>query len=535
MARKRPLLSVCMIIKNEEALLPGCLKSVEGLADEVVIVDTGSTDRSVEIARRAGAAVLHEPWANDFSAPLNKALRAAKGQWILRLDGDEELYAEHREKLRQLLADESVEGYIFPIVNLINDRSVVEEEASSFIRLFRNRPEYKFEGAIHEQIVPSIVRSRPNALFKQENVRIRHYGYLKEICESKKKPERNMEILRQAVMKEPDNAFIQFNLGIEYRRLQQSADAARHFALAMSHMDPKAGYAPRCVQAYAMTLIELRRLKEAKEVLEKGQGWYPDYTDLFYLLGVIHFELNENEEAVAAFIRCVEMGDSPAYKYVVLNGIGGYKAHFALGQLYHRMGRLKEALEHYENSYTLFPRVLQPLYSIVEILLNYQTIPVLQSYLEQVMPFGPSEKFPVIADIFLSHRQYGAAEKYCEAMVETDDASHQFRTLLAGCYRKRGDYAGAIRLLLDVPQTSPSFEEAMLGLGASYWYRGERDKTMAIVRRLGSEEAVCAKLARMFLEDSKDIVLEGIRLHPDAQTLREQLGRIEEAIRNVGS
>ncbi|MFC4767275.1 glycosyltransferase [Effusibacillus consociatus] len=533
MARNKPLLTLCMVVKNEELLLPRCLQSVQGLVDEIIVVDTGSTDRTKEIARQAGAIVVDEPWQNDFSKPLNRALREAKGEWILRLDGDEELYQEDKAKLRKLLKNRDTEAYILQIVNLVNDRNLVEEEISSFVRLFRNRPMYRFEGVIHEQIVPSILSAHPKAVIRHAPVRIKHYGYLKEISDPKKKEERNRELTLKAIRQDPENGYLRYYMGIEYRRQNNREEAVLQFAEAMKYLDLAMPWAPRCVQAYAITLMEMRRWNEAKSILEKGIGWYPDYTDLVYLRGVVHFEQGENLDAVAAFSKCIRMGDPPETKYVVMKGMGGYKSYYALGQVYEKIGNIQQSLEAYEKSYKMFPQHIQPLYHITGHLLQLQPIHAIQQYLEAIMPFPNREKYPVIADIFLSLRQYEATEKYIKELQE-DDPSFQFRYLLGGCYRKRGQYREAIQVLQQVPVTSPFYVEAQLQLCAANMYLNERDQAAEIMHNLNADEKLYGRLALLFLEDAKDVIDQGIRLFPNVPFLQKEKEKIEEAIRNVG-
>src|SRR5687768_5610008 len=107
-----PVLSICLIVRNEAGNLPRCLASVEPLGAEVVVVDTGSTDDTAALARRHGARVEHFPWRDDFAAAVNHAFDHAAGEWILRLDADEELVPETLPELRRVLADPLVLAYL---------------------------------------------------------------------------------------------------------------------------------------------------------------------------------------------------------------------------------------------------------------------------------------------------------------------------------------------------------------------------------------------------------------------------------------
>jgi len=155
------LLSVCLIAKNEERFLAGALASVREVADEIVLVDTGSSDRSIEIAREHGCRVLHEPWRDDFAASRNVGIAAARGRFLLCLDADERLV--HPEGLREALdvAPPGIGGYFLER----HDRVVRPEDGEpdvypiGMLRLFRNHPEILYEGIVHERPNDAVLRA----------------------------------------------------------------------------------------------------------------------------------------------------------------------------------------------------------------------------------------------------------------------------------------------------------------------------------------------------------------------------------------
>jgi glycosyltransferase involved in cell wall biosynthesis len=145
-------LSLVMIVKNEESALPECLESVKGLVDEMIIVDTGSTDRTVEIAEQYGAQVIDFPWTGSFSEARNVSLEHATGDWVLMLDADERLLPEQHAAIRSKLAESYREGFVFVEYNytgVSSAESAIMQHAT--MRLWRHRPEYCFAGVIHEQ------------------------------------------------------------------------------------------------------------------------------------------------------------------------------------------------------------------------------------------------------------------------------------------------------------------------------------------------------------------------------------------------
>jgi GT2 family glycosyltransferase len=191
------LISVCLIVKDEEAMLPSCLESIADLADEIVVYDTGSTDRTIELARAVGARVIEGYWDESFARARNAALAHAHGEWVVSLDADETLLSDP-SALRTLLSDRrsDVEAYLVAIENLHgagNARSV-----HTAIRLFR-RTSCTWKHRLHEQVVAANDAHRRLRIGYLSGARIIHRGYAAEIFDSRHKGERNLAIARAAL------------------------------------------------------------------------------------------------------------------------------------------------------------------------------------------------------------------------------------------------------------------------------------------------------------------------------------------------
>lgn len=178
-------LSLCMIVKNEESVLPRCLKSVRSLVWEVIVVDTGSTDATQEVASEFGAKTFDFQWKDSFAEARNFSLDRASGEWILILDADEVLVYDSEKDFGRLLRDPEVEGYFARIVNLLGKSPEFETSEDLIVRLFRNKPEYRFEGSIHEQVRPAITRISGEKSLKRAPLTIYHDGYLSEVKKRK--------------------------------------------------------------------------------------------------------------------------------------------------------------------------------------------------------------------------------------------------------------------------------------------------------------------------------------------------------------
>ncbi|RYD03046.1 hypothetical protein N752_21790 [Desulforamulus aquiferis] len=206
-------LSLCMIVRNEAANLARCLAGVRDLVDEIVIVDTGSIDNTLDIAKEFGAQIFTSEWQENFSTARNYSLAQATGDWILYLDGDEELIDVNRETVVNLL-NQPVEGYYFTIINPTTNQPGGQSIRHVNLRLFRNNPKYRFSGAIHEQIIPSILAAKPQAKLINSKLKIYHHGYKTHSIEEKNKNLRNLNIIKKQVEKEPNNNFYLYNLGV---------------------------------------------------------------------------------------------------------------------------------------------------------------------------------------------------------------------------------------------------------------------------------------------------------------------------------
>jgi tetratricopeptide (TPR) repeat protein len=224
---EQPRLSVCLIVKNEEQFLARCLASIKDVATQIVVVDTGSTDRTVEIAKQFGAEVHSFAWNDDFSAARNAALERATGDWVLSLDADEELLPEHKETLRREMQDAGAMAFRLPIIDKGR-----EDEGCSFVpRLFRNAPGLFFLGRVHEQVFSSVqVRAQEwNLKHDLGKTTLLHHGYQKEVVASRNKVERNLRLLELAVKELPNDPNLLMNLGSELMRAGKAQEGLESF------------------------------------------------------------------------------------------------------------------------------------------------------------------------------------------------------------------------------------------------------------------------------------------------------------------
>lgn len=317
--KSRPkTLSVCLIVKNEEQFLAQCLRSVRDVAHQFIVVDTGSTDRTVEIAKEFGAEIYTYQWNDDFSAARNAALEHATCDWILMLDGDEEFPAEQHPKLLADMRNPGVLAFRLPLVN-----SGHETEGQSFVpRLFRNVPGAHFSGRIHEQVFPSLLPFCKlwGLQTVMNTAAILHHGYNSQVTRDRNKIERNLTLLRRAYDENPDDVNLTMNLGLELVRSGNLVEGVEKYREAFQLMSrlPASQVAPELREVlltqFTSQLYKIRGHEEVIKTLTCPQTRAGGLTaSLHFALGLSHFELGQYREAVEQIRLCLAKRHRPAF------------------------------------------------------------------------------------------------------------------------------------------------------------------------------------------------------------------------------
>ncbi len=212
-----PSLSLCMIVRDGEPWLGPSLASAKDIVSEIVVVDTGSVDDSVAIARRLGARVIETPWQNDFSVARNVALQEARSDWVLFLDADEELCAESRQQVTEAIADPLALAYS---VTIVSDEGHGAPSLARVVRLFRKRPSVHFVYPIHEQVLPSLLEEAERTgeqIRGLPEVQLLHHGYRPNGSNLQDKQRRNHELFVEALQADPENLYLHYKFADSLR------------------------------------------------------------------------------------------------------------------------------------------------------------------------------------------------------------------------------------------------------------------------------------------------------------------------------
>ena len=329
-------ISLCMIVKNEEAFLDVALKSVKSVLGfrDIVVVDTGSNDRTKEIASENGARVLDFKWCDDFSAARNFSADNAVNDWVLVLDADEEVMGVETGDLAEFINDDHVVGTI-TMVEMFN------KSTSPGARLY-NRKTHRYEGSIHEQIVPVDQRSK---IVRDAPILIVHHGYLPDFGKVQGKLERNERLLILELDKHPDDPYLLYQLGKSYfcdnRDLPKACEI---FEKALtSDLDVRLGYVYNLVECYGYALLNTGQYDKALKLMERFAQDYNKVPQFRFLSAHILQNNGLLIEAVEFYESCIG-ADTVDY-----SGITSFLSYYNIGVILECVGMLEDAIQMYEN------------------------------------------------------------------------------------------------------------------------------------------------------------------------------------------
>ena len=364
----RPLLSLCMIVKNEEGTLQRAISSVKEVVDEIVVVDTGSVDRTVEIARGLGARVYSHTWQDDFSLARNESIRHANGRYILWMDADDVVPKEEICKLSRLkkaLKKLPKDAYYFRLVNPMEGE---ETQVCMHLRIFPNLPGVLFEGAIHEQVIPSLQKSGCREVYT--DITIQHSGY-HTTEEVRHKARRNLRILLKSIEQEPENYYYIMHMGFTYSTLGEHDQAKRYFKKVMECHNPdvrKKRWYPFASICYAIRNRDDGDIEIAESVLSKLLRDFPEHGYARFLLGEIYYSRGEVESSLHYLSDLTE--DDLRFVVAIPTRKLIFRKHFLLGQCYQKMGRFQEAEHEYQNCLRMSPDSIEVMLALKDLYMD---------------------------------------------------------------------------------------------------------------------------------------------------------------------
>lgn len=350
-SKKLPTISLCMIVKNEEEHLPKALNSVKDAVDEIIIVDTGSTDNTVEIAKSFGAKVYFYKWNDDFASARNEALKHATCDWILSMDADDEMRSEDILRLKEYLKSTDALGVSIPIFSELEDRSLNMKNTTVnyLVRVFKNDPRIRFSRRIHEYVDQSIYNI--GGRIERIDIPVFHKGYLdQEVL--RKKTERNKKLVELALEENPEDHSLWVYLGKTYVILNEldKAEECYRKAIDIVGVDNKKYASLFFLQsAYvdlALLLFDRDRIEEAVELFDKAMKIDPNFPDTYYYLGMAYYNKGMFREAYESFKKVFQVDVNKSVFSISHLGIRGEITLTMLQATALQLGMYKEAIEY---------------------------------------------------------------------------------------------------------------------------------------------------------------------------------------------
>lgn len=333
-------ISVCMIAKNEEKHIEKCLTAIKPYGFEIIVVDTGSTDRTKEIAAKYADKVLDFTWCNDFSAARNFSLEKASNDYVLILDCDEVVTRLDLAQLQELMEAHPNDVGLIARDNHYTSNQMDTVYQDLVERLF-NKKLYHYESPIHEQVT----HKQKGMKYDSYSLPLLadHVGYMGSFEELKKKVDRNNALLFQELEKNPENPYLYFQIGQSYNLIYDYEHSYQYYQKALAFdVNPEEEWVQMMIIAYANALLHTGREAEALQ-LEAVYDAFATTADFFCIMGQIYLANGQYIKAMMEFVKAIHC---PIARE---NGTNSFIPTYNMGLINEMMGDIPAALTHYRN------------------------------------------------------------------------------------------------------------------------------------------------------------------------------------------
>ncbi len=481
-----PTLSLCMIVKDEEKFLPICLESVKDHVDEIIIVDTGSTDRTVEIATKYNAKIYHHPWENSFSKARNYSLKYATCDWIMWIDADEEVNKNDAHKLKDVIRDDEVDVICLPMFN----RPIGGKAVSTFIaeKIFRNHIGIHFEGIVHNSL-------KHSGLTKKENIRLNHYGYNQGDKQMEKKFKRTSSLLKLQIKDDPDNPTPHHYLAIsclERHRyeecIKEAMEAIRLFELKNSNSQfSLLSYYTACVAFY-----QTNDLDNAEKYALKATKLFPDYLDAHCILTSIYFlrkEYDKCTEETNKYLELLESLNSDPSKamFIPYNTLqDAWLAHTRMAINYFEQNNDGEGMQSLKSAIESADSVYKPYLTIGKHFTEHDNLKMAERFLCDGLKHDPENKEMkyYLADTFEKSDSSDKALKLFRSILEDNEDETLAEYRIGLLHAKHNRFEEAIKSFKSVTNKEPEHFDALLNMAITYEKTGKIEQSRNIYNTL---------------------------------------------------
>ncbi|MDH7602118.1 MAG: tetratricopeptide repeat protein, partial [Armatimonadota bacterium] len=475
-SQDRPLLSLCMIVRDEEGFIERCLAGAQDVVDEIVIVDTGSTDRTVEICRRFGARVYHYSWNNSYSDARNEAVKHARGEWILFLDADEVLDSESKSLIRQAVERPAADAYELLFYNYCSPDVCRPDVVHRVCRLYRNRPEYQFRGRIHENVAPSIQEA--GGLIAELDAVVHHYGYQPDVKRQRNKQERYLSLLLAELEEKPDDIYVLYHLGAAYCAEGEFEKAVPHLEKLVNLVPADHTFAPQSYSRLMNAYWALGRSEDALVIADRAREAHIIHPEISFSKGNALLAQECYAEAIEAFQEAIELGTRETW--LGDPGTFGHKAKFGIARALAGLGRYEDALVYVRQVIDEYPNHPSAHELAALLCSELQDLPSAEAHWRKFLELMPTrtEAHYSLAKILETQGRYREAIGHYLKVLEAGGESAELHQRIATCYEMIGELARAEEHYIRAIEIEPGTAEAYNDLGRLYATGGHFQSAM---------------------------------------------------------
>jgi tetratricopeptide (TPR) repeat protein len=513
--------SLTIIVKNGAPTLGDCLSSVRDMVDEIIVVDTGSSDNTKDIAHQHNAKVFDFPWCDSFAAARNESIRRASGDWIFWLDSDEYLDSSNGCQLRSLFADlgNNNYAYIMNCLCLPNDQDSCSGTVIDHIRLFRNHPAIRWHNRVHEQILPSLRWLRHTIL--RTGITISHSGYRHPGLRYKKL-ERNLHLLQLDLTEKPNDPFTLFNLGWTLTDLGRFAEAIPLLQRGLQH-----SYTPIHVIAklYVLSTIchfRLGQLAEAWAKCQAGRAHSSADAELMFLEGQLCYYRGDFSGARASWERALEKPGSQVESVsdpIAETSFVSYDSRLREPLVQHHLalldchdGHFAAAENHWRTVLDTTPSFHPARVGLAELLLLQSRWSELEYLLSELDLHSSLDAAFLRARMHLARSEFAIARQLLEDVLRQAPQLLSARVILSHVLLQSGDERAAEPQLRRIVELAPGQADSWKNLSVLY----------RRTQRLG-EAIAAAKAGCLHCPHNTDLLLlQGALLHEGGDTINAE-------------
>jgi tetratricopeptide (TPR) repeat protein len=463
-------LSLCMIVKNEEKELPLCVNSVKPVLDEIIIVDTGSSDNTKDVARQLGARVFDFPWVDDFSAARNHSILRATGDYILWLDADDRVDGGEVEKIRLLKQSfpwKKNQAYYLTV----NSQSAVDGETHfNQLRIFPNVAGAEFEGRVHEQVFYRLKKLGVESV--QTDIVVRHTGYRDEAT-IRQKSERNLKIIQDELEGDPQNPVLHYNAARTLGGIGRQSEAIEHMEKILGNERIREKEKKFFLEAAILTgkyYIDLGHYDRAEAIFQDLARQFPENGLVHFGLGETLYKLKDYGGAIGAMEQSLRFPVEVNLFPINVGKLKYCQLHI-LGECYRETGQEELAREMLSRSLNLHRDDYNSLQTLGFLALKRGEFIQAADYFERAIKGGgdPSSNY---ANLGLALRKLGRwaeAEKALLQSLEVDPQRVEAVVNLGHLYKENKKYDKALQYFKKAISLNPRMMDVRLALSGLYF------------------------------------------------------------------